>query len=169
MSVSGKSSATGALATVTGAVVVAGSGELAIGVVGFASPVVAFGFSVAVATNGGDVLDKAFVDVLLASPVVAFGFSVATIGCGVLADEAVVDLASPIGALGFSLAGAAAGTETGTISTGFTVTGFGGAFTFEAAGAFGSPIMRASLVARFEFSSKSFLYVSFDWLVRPST
>src|SRR6266852_4416344 len=141
MSVSGKSSATRALATVTGAVVIAGSGELAIGVVRFASPVVAFGFSV----------------------------GVATFGCGVLADEAVVDVASPIGALGFSLAGAAAGTETGTISTRFGEAGFGAAFTFEAAAAFGSPIMRASLAARFEFSSRSFLYVSFDWLVRPST
>src|SRR6267143_458813 len=173
MSVSCESSATGALAAVTGAVVIAGSGELAIGVVGLASPVVVFGFSVVVATNGGDVLDdEAVVDVLFALPVVAFGFSVdvATIGFGVLADEAVVDVVSPIGVLDFSLAGATtAGTETGTISTGFTMAAFGTACAFEAEAVVGSPIMRASLGARFEFSSKSLLYVSFDWLVRPNT
>src|ERR1700682_912065 len=128
MSVSGESSTSGALATVTGALVIDGSEEFEVVAATVVSTGVAFGFSVTVATDGGDVLDEeAVVDVLFALPVVAFDFSaaVATNGGAVLADEAVVDVASPIGVLDFSFAGAVAGTETGTISTGFTVAGFG--------------------------------------------
>jgi hypothetical protein len=148
MSVSGESSATAAFATAGGAVVIAGSRELAI------------------------------VDVLfetVASTVVVFGFSVDDIpvGSDVLEGEAVFDaaFASLIGALGLSLAGAtAAGAKTGTISAGFAFAVSGAAFTFaEAAGALGSPIIRDSLAANVGLSPRSFLYVSFDWLVRSST
>src|SRR6266550_4310844 len=128
MSVSGESSAGGALATATAVLVIAGSGGLTVVDAVFASPVVAFGFAVDGSANG----------------------------CGVLDDEAVkAAFPSPIGALGFSMVAELAGTEIGTISTGFSVAGCGSAFAFsEAAGALGSRMTRASLAARVAFNPK---------------
>src|SRR5882724_9426323 len=131
MSVSGESSPVAIFVTVPVAAVVAGSAEAALVDEPFASPV-KFGFSVAAATGGCDVLD----------------------------DEAVVVGAgpSPIGALGFSLEATSVDAETGTVSTGVAVSSLCAAFTFvEAAGAFGSPIIRESLGAKDELSARSFL------------